>query len=124
MICHLLLGPGRSYKYYTGTPLFPFGHGLSYTTFDITWSPAPPNGTVFRSVKDTQTYTATVTNTGKRAGDEVVMAFYKPQASSFRTLPLDTPVAMKDLFGFARVTLEPGASTQVRPPASFRNDFD
>eukprot|EP00045_Choanoeca_perplexa_P010797 m.111852 g.111852 ORF g.111852 m.111852 type:complete len:819 (-) comp15400_c0_seq1:93-2549(-) len=106
-------GPGRSYKYYTGTPLFPFGFGLSYTTFDITWAPSPPNGTIFRSTQDTQTYTATVTNTGKRAGDEVVMAYYKPQADSFRTLPLGTPVAKKDLFGFARVTLEPGESTQV-----------
>jgi len=52
------------------------------------------------------------------------MAFYKPQASSFRTLPLDTPVAMKDLFGFARVTLEPGASTQVRTTASYDDDYD
>jgi hypothetical protein len=86
---------------------------LSYTSFTITWAPSPPNGTVFRSADDAQTYTATVTNTGKRTGDEVVMAFYKPQAASFQSLPLDTPVAMKDLFGFARVTLEPGASTEV-----------
>jgi hypothetical protein len=36
-------GVGRSYKYYTGTPLYPFGFGLSYTSFELKWETPPPS---------------------------------------------------------------------------------
>lgn len=106
-------GPGRSYRYYDGPANFAFGFGLSYTTFDLSWSPEPPQRAVLASASDSTTYTCTVTNTGSVAGDEVVQAFYKPNKAAFRTLPAGTPVVLKELFGFQRVHLAPGKSTQV-----------
>jgi len=94
---------GRTYRYFEGTPLYPFGYGLSYTTFsysDLT-VPAravPAGSPMFAEV--------TVTNTGQRAGDEV--------AQLYLGFP-DVPGApLKALRGFERVHLEPGASKKVR----------
>ena len=59
-------------------------------------------------------YTATVTNTGSVAGDEVVLAYVTPNAASLRaSLGANVPVEKKRLFGFQRVTLAAGASTTV-----------
>ncbi len=84
-------------------PLFPFGHGLSYTTFayhDLTISPAQvdPQGTVRIS--------CTVTNTGARAGDEVVQLYLRDRVAS-----LTRPV--QELKGFQRVSLRPGESRRL-----------
>jgi beta-glucosidase len=84
-------------------PLYPFGYGLSYTTFsysDLTVpaSAVPAGSPMFAEV--------TVTNTGQRAGDEV--------AQLYLGFP-DVPGApLKALRGFERVHLEPGASKKVR----------
>jgi beta-glucosidase len=94
---------GRTYRYFEGTPLYPFGYGLSYTTFsysDLTVpaSAVPAGSPMFAEV--------TVTNTGQRAGDEV--------AQLYLGFP-DVPGApLKALRGFERVHLEPGASKKVR----------
>jgi beta-D-xylosidase 4 len=69
------------YKYYTGEPLWPFGFGLSYTSFTLDWTPAPPplttytfptsataenaRATAAALASATTTYTVEVTNTGK-----------------------------------------------------------
>jgi beta-glucosidase len=107
-------GPGRSYKYYDGPVVYPFGHGLSYTTFTLNWSPTPPaeqTVTVFDSGASSVTYTVNCTNTGTLAGDETVLAYFKPRAESLRTLrDTGVPVVKKQLFAFQRVNLEPGAS--------------
>ncbi len=93
----------RGYLFDSREPLFPFGFGLSYTTFEIdapTLS-APqirPDGVVTVSVN--------VRNTGKVAGDEVVQLYLRDVVSSV-TRPL------KELHGFKRVTLAPGATTTV-----------
>jgi len=82
------------------TPQFPFGHGLSYTTFalsDLTL------GAETIAAAGTQRATVTVTNTGTRAGDEVVQVYVTDLAAS-----VTRPV--KQLRAFERVTLEPGAS--------------
>ena len=83
--------------------LYPFGYGLSYTTFeysDLKVSPAliTPNETV--------TVTLNVTNTGQRAGDEVVQLYTRDVLSSVTTYE-------KNLAGFERVHLEPGETKEV-----------
>jgi beta-glucosidase len=93
----------RGYLYTSSEPLFPFGYGLSYTTFeysDLKVSPAriAPGGRAQVSV--------TVTNTGRRAGDEVVQLYIRDLVSS-----VTRPV--KELKDFARVTLAPGESKAV-----------
>ena len=93
----------RGYLFDTTAPLFPFGYGLSYTTFDVgapTLS-APkitPDGSVTVSVP--------VRNTGKRAGDEVIQIYVRDKISSV-TRPI------KELKAFRRVTLAPGESRTV-----------
>jgi beta-glucosidase len=94
---------GRTYRYFEGTPLYPFGYGLSYTTFaysDLTVSTAPvaAGSPVVAEV--------TVTNTGKKAGDEVAQLYL-----SFPNVP---GAPLRALRGFQRVHLEAGASQKVR----------
>ncbi|NKI22426.1 glycosyl hydrolase [Paenibacillus dendritiformis] len=94
------------YRYYEAkkeTPLFPFGHGLSYTTFayeQIRIDKPSMNDT------DTATVTVTVRNTGSRAGKEVVQLYVKHADSS-----VVRPV--KELKGFAKISLEPGEAAEV-----------
>lgn len=85
-------------------PLFPFGHGLSYTTFGIS---APRLSRSEIGVGDTVTVEVDVTNTGKRAGDEVVQVYVRDDVSS-------VPRPVLELKRFQRVTLEPGESRTVR----------
>jgi beta-glucosidase len=93
----------RGYLFDTVEPLFPFGFGLSYTTFRI--------GPVRLERQEIAPHESTrvvveVTNTGSRAGDEIVQLYVRDVASS-----VTRPV--KDLKGFRRVSLEPGATTTV-----------
>lgn len=93
----------RGYLYANKEPLFPFGYGLSYTTFDysnLTVSPARigPSGHAQVSV--------TVTNTGQRAGDEIVQLYIRDLVSS-----VARPVM--ELKDFRRITLAPGASKTI-----------
>ena len=95
----------RTYRYYTGEPFYPFGYGLSYSTFSysnlkITPDQARAAGPV--------TVGVTVTNSGKVKGDEVVELYLtSPNATSTQTAPI------RALKGFRRVSLEPGASANV-----------
>jgi beta-glucosidase len=94
---------GFTYLYFTGTPVFPFGHGLSYTQFgyaDLTLSSPrmATDGKVEVSV--------TIKNTGDRAGDEVAQ-LYVHQVKSSVERPL------KELRGFRRVSLKPGEAKTV-----------
>ena len=108
---HNFGGPGRNveyreglyvgYRYYqtAGVPVaYPFGYGLSYTTFAYSNLTTTPNGV-----------TVTVENTGDRAGDEVVQVYIaKPDAKIFRPA--------QELKGFLRVHLEAGESRTVTIP--------
>jgi beta-glucosidase len=88
---------GFTYMYVKGAPLFPFGHGLSYTTFE--YSGLAVSGAPL-------TVTATVKNTGPRAGDEVAQLYLVPPQS-------DAARPRLMLRGFQRVSLRPGESKQV-----------
>jgi beta-glucosidase len=92
----------RTYKYFTGSPLYPFGHGLSYTTFAYSKLDIP------KSVKagDRVNVSVTVTNTGNRAGDEVVQVYITDKEAS-------APVPIRKLVGFRRISLKAGASQKV-----------
>jgi len=94
----------RGYLFDSVQPLFPFGYGLSYTTFDIG---APQLSAPRIQAGQPVTVTVTVRNTGRLAGDEVVELYVHEQVT-----PVTTPV--KQLKGFQRVHLAPGASTTVR----------
>ncbi|SFC49181.1 beta-glucosidase [Nocardioides terrae] len=87
----------------TCDPLFPFGFGLSYTTFDVSGprlsrTSVSPNGSLSATV--------TVTNTGSRPGDDVVQLYLHDPVAS-----ISQPV--RRLRGFERVTLQPGESRSV-----------
>ena len=85
---------GRTYRYMRQAPLYPFGYGLSYTTFDIS-KPKYKNGKVTVSVK----------NTGKVSGTEIVQVYMRR--------PSDTAGPNKTLRGYTRVDLAPGQSKTV-----------
>jgi beta-glucosidase len=89
---------GRTYMYFEGDPLYPFGHGLSYTTFQF--DQLKMTETKLRANQQTR-ISARVTNTGKRAGAEVVQLYVTPPPS-----PLKRPI--KQLARFQRIELQPG----------------
>jgi beta-glucosidase len=94
---------GWTYQYHDGTPLYPFGHGLSYTSFRYSNLRAP--AAVDR--RGTVTVSVDVTNTGRRAGDEVVQLY-----THQRTSRVEQPA--KQLRAFERVHLAPGRTATVR----------
>ena len=63
--------PGRTYRYYTGTPLWSFGYGLSYTQFNLSWSNDSLTEQHQLSQRQLQIdFRVTITNIGSREGDE------------------------------------------------------
>lgn len=92
----------RTYRYFSGKPLYPFGYGLSYATFNYSDLTLPTH-----TVAAGQPLAAdvTVTNTGKIAGDEVVQAYLK-----FPPVKGAPRIALR---GFQRIHLGPGASQKV-----------
>jgi beta-glucosidase len=118
-----IIASGRTYLYFGGQPLYPFGHGLAYTTFGyggLTLEPGqvsaelasggrPPQTPPEDGGRGTVTVSVAVTNTGSRAGTEVVQVYVRAVAPR-------RPRPRRALAGFARVTLAPG-ETRVVPVA-------
>jgi beta-glucosidase len=93
----------RGYLFESNKPLFPFGHGLSYTTFTY----STPTVTPARIAPDGRTKASVeVTNTGPRAGDEVVQLYLRAEVSR-------TTRPVMELKAFQRVTLAPGEKRTV-----------
>ena len=107
-------GSGRTYRYFSGPVLYPFAHGISYTTFSLSWSPPPPPAAaVYVAAEDLTAHKVVVTNTGDTfAADEVVLLFMRPKRDTIPSLR-GTPVVLKQLIGFEKVHLAPGASRTV-----------
>jgi beta-glucosidase len=93
----------RTYRFFSGAPLYPFGHGLSYTRFaykDLRISPAKARA------GDSVRVSAEVANVGARSGAEVVQLYVTDVKAS-------VPVAIRSLQGFERVHLKPGETRRV-----------
>ncbi|HYP29652.1 MAG TPA: glycoside hydrolase family 3 N-terminal domain-containing protein [Blastocatellia bacterium] len=93
----------RGYLFTSKEPLFAFGHGLSYTTFEYSTPAVRPEKI---GPAGQASVSVTVTNTGRVAGDEIVQLYIRDQVSS-----VTRPV--KELKGFERITLAPGQSRTV-----------
>jgi beta-glucosidase len=93
----------RTYRYFTGKPLYPFGYGLSYTKFSYSELSVPTDEVAAGHSVDAD---VTVTNTGKLAGDEVVQLYL-----NFPAVKGAPRIALR---GFQRIHLDPGASQKVR----------
>jgi len=105
------MSKGRTYRYFKGKPLFPFGHGLSYTAFEYEKVSLSKN-----SIKKNENLTLNITlkNTGERDGDEVVQVYVRN---------LQDPAGpLKSLRAFKRVPVKAGIAEQVKivlPPTAF-----
>jgi beta-glucosidase len=96
-----VIGSGWTYQYSRREHLFPFGHGLSFTTFTYSDLSVEADG-------DTVAVSVTVTNTGDRAGDEVVQLYSRILGQH------PEPVPLRRLQGFERLTLDAGEARTVR----------
>jgi beta-glucosidase len=97
---------GTTYWYFAGTPLYPFGHGLSYTTFAYSNLTLSATSVSLASCGTTQVG-VDVRNSGTRAGDEVVQLYVAYPAST------SLPRPRKQLRGFKRINLAAGAMQHV-----------
>ncbi len=95
---------GRTYRYFRGQPLYPFGHGLSYTRFEYSGLELS-RSRLGRA--DPLEVSLDVKNVGGRDGDEVVQLYARDVESS-------RPVALRQLRGFERLSLKAGEQKRVR----------
>jgi beta-glucosidase len=94
---------GKTYRFFTQEPLYPFGYGLSYTTFTYSNLSIPEQAVAGQPVK----LRVVVTNSGKVAGEEVVQLYITDEKAS-------TPRPVRQLEGFRRILLQPGESKEVQ----------
>jgi hypothetical protein len=97
---------GRTYMYFTGTPLYPFGYGLSYTTFTYANLKTSAAGI---DAKSQITVSVDVTNSGTVDGEEVVQMYVKHMNSAVTR-------AIKELKGYSRVAIPAGKTQTVTLP--------
>src|SRR4029077_13096003 len=94
---------GRTYRYFGGEPLYPFGYGLSYTRFQYSRLSIDRRN---MAREDTLQASVRVKNVGARAGEEVVQLYLKPPDTRY-------PRPRKELRAFRRITLVPGQEQEV-----------
>jgi beta-glucosidase len=93
---------GKTYRFFKQEPLYPFGYGLSYTTFSYSNLIVPENATAGSPVN----IKVTIKNTGRMDGDEVVQLYLTDEKAS-------TPRPLRQLEGFERIALKAGESKEV-----------
>jgi beta-glucosidase len=93
----------RTYRYFTGEALYPFGYGLSYTTFKYEQLKIPANATKGNNI----VVSARVTNTGRMDGEEVVQLYISHEG-------INGKAPIRSLKGFRRIALEAGESKTVQ----------
>ena len=93
---------GRTYRYFEGEPVYPFGHGLTYTGFRF------GKGKVVEKKDGTREFKVKVKNTGKRSGEDVLQLYV--------SRPDDKEGPLKSLKGFERFSLDRGCSTVLSIP--------
>jgi beta-glucosidase len=101
---------GRTYRFFEGEPLFPFGYGLSYTTFTYQNLDAPREAASGDAVR----VAVEVQNSGKMAGEEVVQLYVK-------ALNASRPMPIRSLAGFKRIALAAGERKKVEFEVSARH---
>ena len=94
---------GRTYRYFTGKVEYPFGFGLSYTSFNYTWMQQPGR---INSLKEDIIFSVAIKNTGKMDGEEVVQAYI--QYPNLERMPL------QELKGFKRISIEKGEEKTIQ----------
>jgi beta-glucosidase len=94
---------GRTYRYYSGAVQYPFGYGLSYTSFSYRWH-LPPRQ--LYSVEDTITFSVAVKNTGQTDGDEVVQVYIR--------YPDGNQMPVTELKQFSRVSIKKNQSAIIK----------
>ncbi|MGZ3938767.1 MAG: glycoside hydrolase family 3 C-terminal domain-containing protein, partial [Flavisolibacter sp.] len=106
---------GRTYRYFNGKVQYPFGFGLSYTSFDYSWQQQPAN---INSLKDTLSFSVQIRNTGAMDGEEVMQAYI--QYPNLDRMPL------KELKAFKRVFVAKGKTQaiQLRIPVQELQKWD
>ncbi|HEX6427297.1 MAG TPA: glycoside hydrolase family 3 N-terminal domain-containing protein [Niastella sp.] len=106
---------GRTYRYFAGKVQYPFGFGLSYTSFAYEWQKMPAN---IRTAKDSISFSIKVKNTGSMNGDEVVQVYVEYP-------PMDR-MPLKELKAFRRVHVTAGgeAIVQISIPATDLQKWD
>jgi xylan 1,4-beta-xylosidase len=111
------VGPGRTYRFYTGPTVYPFGWGVSLTTFAVAPVAAPAPGAAVLPTEAAPSrvlsYSVNVTNTGARPGDEVVFLYMSPQKATLTSPSVAGTALIKQLLDYQRVHLAPGESTTV-----------
>jgi beta-glucosidase len=94
---------GRTYRYFSGTVQYPFGFGLSYTSFDYSWKQQPVS---INSLKDDIKFSITVKNAGAMDGDEVAQVYIK--------YPRIERMPIKELKGFKRIHVSKGKEQTIQ----------
>ena len=128
--CVMGTNPGRTHRFFTGNAVIPFGHGLSYTSFNYDIKSAPMGTVSLKPVREmiAQTrsggrifpahalvsaaaplvqYEINVTNTGTVDSDDAVLGFLKPPGAGSNGVPV------QQLYGFERVHVQAGKSVVV-----------